>query len=91
MRCDVIRLLSLKCFSLFLRQPPNGVRYPLVGGTRERCFVGTNFEPPKVPENAQTPTTMAPAYFAGDRVHYYPGALSGRCVGRFSHLTSTIL
>ncbi|MBI1793231.1 MAG: hypothetical protein HYR70_03455 [Chloroflexi bacterium] len=35
---------------------PNGVRYPLVGGTRERHFAGTNFEPRKPPENAATPT-----------------------------------
>jgi hypothetical protein len=47
----------------------NGVRYPLVGGTRERRFDGINFKPHKLPENAPTPTTMAPALFAGDRVH----------------------
>ena len=50
-------------------QPPNGLRYPLVGGTRQRHFNGTNFKLRKAPENAQTPTTMAPAFFAGDRVH----------------------
>lgn len=33
----------------------NGERYPLVGGTRHRHFAGTNFEPSKTPENAQTP------------------------------------
>jgi len=53
----------------------NGVRYPLVGGTRERCFAGTSSQPRKLPENAQTPTTMAPAYFAGDRVHAVLGAV----------------
>jgi hypothetical protein len=55
----------------------NGLRYPLVGGTRRRRFAGTNFKPRKVPENAQTPiTTPAPACGAsvtpmlvGDRVH----------------------
>jgi hypothetical protein len=47
---------------------PNGSRYPLVGGTGERRFAGTNLKPRKLPENAQTPTTMAPAHFAGDRV-----------------------
>ena len=31
---------------------------------------------------AKRPTTPAPAYFAGVRVHY-PGAVPGRCVGRF--------
>ena len=30
---------------------------------------GINLKPLKRPENAQTPTTMAPAHFAGDRVH----------------------
>src|SRR5687767_3194952 len=48
---------------------PNGSRYPLVGGTRGRRFAGTNLKPHKLLENAQTPTTMAPAKFAGDRVH----------------------
>ena len=47
----------------------NGVRYPLVGGTRGRRFIGTNFKPPKMPENAQTPTS---------RVH---ALLGGSCVG----------
>jgi len=27
-------------------------RYPLVGGTRQRHFDGTNFKPRKLPENA---------------------------------------
>ena len=49
--------------------PPNGWRCPLVGGTRERRFDGTNSKPHKLLKNAQTPTTMAPAFFAGDRVH----------------------
>jgi len=35
---------------------PNGVRYPLVGGTRQRRFDGTSFEPKKLPENEATPT-----------------------------------
>jgi hypothetical protein len=47
----------------------NGLRYPLVGGTRQHHFAGTNFKPRKLLKNAQTPTTMAPAHFAGDRVH----------------------
>jgi len=46
----------------------NGERHPLVGGLRQRHLDGTNFKPRKLLENAQTPTTMAPAYFAGDRV-----------------------
>jgi len=42
------------------------VRYPLVGGTRQRHFDGTNFKPRKLPENAQTPTS---------RVHAVLGAV----------------
>jgi hypothetical protein len=52
---------------------PNGLRYLLVGGTRERRFDETSLKPRKVPENAQTPTTMAPMLF-GDRVHAVLGA-----------------
>jgi hypothetical protein len=40
---------------------PNGWRYPLVGGTRERRFVGISFKPKKLPENAQTPTSRVHA------------------------------
>jgi hypothetical protein len=43
------------------RSPPNGLRYPLVGGTRERRFAGTNFKPRKLSENAQTPTSRVHA------------------------------
>jgi len=57
---------------------PNGWRYPLVGGTRQRHFVGTNFKPRKLPENAQTPTTPVPAFAAGDRVHAVLGAFTER-------------
>jgi len=32
---------------MFCKEPPNGWRYPLMGGTRERCFAGTNFKPRK--------------------------------------------
>jgi hypothetical protein len=45
----------------------NGLRYRLVGGTRQRQFDGTNSKPRKLLENAQTPTS---------RVH------AARCVGR---------
>ncbi len=37
-------------------EPPNGQRYPRVGGTRQRCFGGTNLKPRKPLENAATPT-----------------------------------
>ena len=40
---------------------PNGGRYPLVGGTRERFFDGANSKPGKPPENAQTPTSRVHA------------------------------
>jgi len=43
------------------------LRYPRVGGTRQRDFAGTNFKPRKLPENAQTPTR---------RVHAVLGTLS---------------
>ena len=43
---------------------PNGLRYPLVGGTRQRHFDGTNFKPRKLPENAQTPTSRVHAVLA---------------------------
>jgi hypothetical protein len=43
----------------------HSLRYPLVGGTRQRHFAGTSFKPRKLPDNAQTPTTMAPVHFRG--------------------------
>jgi len=48
-------------------QAPNGVRYPLVGETRQRHFAGTNLKPRKLPENAPTPTS---------RVHAMLGVLT---------------
>src|SRR5687767_12964718 len=42
---------------LFQFLEPNGWRYPLVGGTRQRDFTGISFKPCKLPENAQTPTS----------------------------------
>jgi hypothetical protein len=36
-----------------------------VGGTRQRHFDGTNFEPRKLPENAQTPTRRVHAVLGG--------------------------
>ncbi len=40
---------------------PNGLRYPLVGGTRQRRFDGTNSKPRKRLKNAQTPTSRVHA------------------------------
>jgi hypothetical protein len=56
----------------FGKQPPNGLRYPLVGGTRQRHFAGTNFKPRKVLENAQMPTITTPVFARGS---------GARCVG----------
>jgi len=44
---------------------PNGSRYPLVGGTKERHFTGTNLKPRKLSENAQTPTSRENAVLGG--------------------------
>ena len=44
----------------------NGVRYQLVGGTRQLHFDGINLKPCKLLENAQTPTS---------RVHAVLGAI----------------
>jgi len=46
---------------IFRMMQPNGLRYPLVGGTRQRHFDGTNLEPRKLLENAQTPTSRVHA------------------------------
>ena len=48
-----------------LRSAPNGVRYPLVGGTRPRRFAGTNSKPRQLPENAPTPTCRVHAVLGG--------------------------
>jgi hypothetical protein len=52
--------------AIFLRQVANGERYPLVGGTRQRHFDGTDFKPRKLPENAQTPTSRVHALLGGN-------------------------
>src|SRR5512134_3700295 len=44
---------------------PNGWRYPRVGGTRQRHFAGTNFQPRKLLENAATPTRRVHAVLGG--------------------------
>ncbi len=46
-------------------EPPNGERYLRVGGTRQRCFAGTNFKPRKRLENAATPTRRVHAVLGG--------------------------
>ena len=39
-----------------------------MGGTREHHFDGTNFEPRKLPENAQTPTRRVHAVLGGFKI-----------------------
>jgi len=41
---------------MYCDETPNGVRYPLVGGTRERHFDGTHSKPRKELENAPSPS-----------------------------------
>ncbi len=47
------------------KEPPNGERYPRVGGTRQRQFAGTNLKPRKLPKNAVTPTRRVHAMLGG--------------------------
>jgi hypothetical protein len=53
------------CFTLQGILPPNGVRYPRVGGRRERRFAGTSLKSRKLPENAATPTRRVHAVLGG--------------------------
>jgi hypothetical protein len=48
-------MMGLSCLKFIL--PTNGWRYPLVGGTRERHFNGTNAKPQKLLKNAARPTS----------------------------------
>ena len=66
----------------FSKELPNGLRcphafcgVPVNSGTRQRRFDGTNCKPRKLSENAQTPATVAPRLFVGDRVHTLLGVL----------------
>ena len=59
-------LLRLHASPLYFLSAPNGVRYPLVGGTRERYFIGTHFKPRKLPENAQTPQRQVHALLGAE-------------------------
>ncbi len=58
---------------LFPVQAPNGLRYPRVGGTRQRRFGGTNSKPRKRLENAATPTRRVHAVLGGVNftTHFY--------------------
>jgi hypothetical protein len=61
--------MFLKVYGI-LNEVPNGLRYRLVGGTRERHFSGNNFKPPKTFENAQTPTSQVHAVLGGGFVNH---------------------
>ena len=52
----------------FAHITPNGLRYPLVGGTRERSFDGINSKSHKLPENAQTPTSRVHAVLGASQL-----------------------
>jgi len=56
---EIFKLLNV--LSLTKRKLPNGSRYPLVGGTRQRHFAGTNSQSRKLLENAPTPTSRVHA------------------------------
>ena len=62
--------MSQKCHFLLLilsnsAEPPNGSRYPLVGGTGQRRFAGINYKLRKLLNNAQTPTSRVHALLGG--------------------------
>jgi len=46
---------------MLCKELPNDLRYPLVGGTRQRHFDGTHFKPRKMLKNAATPTSRVHA------------------------------
>src|SRR6266511_2456975 len=50
---------------LLYERRANGVRYPLVGGTRQRRFDGTSPKPRKLLENAPSPTSRVHAVLGG--------------------------
>ena len=60
-------------FSFSNDQQPNGLRYPRVGGTRQRHFAGTSFELRELLENAATPTRRVHAVLGNLRLKIVPG------------------
>jgi hypothetical protein len=67
-----LHYLALISSSLYGNARANGLRYPLVGGLRQRHFIGTNVKPRKLPENAATPTSRVHAVLA----RFFPFTLS---------------
>jgi hypothetical protein len=49
---------------MFWRSRTNRLRYPRVGGMRQRYFIGTNLKPRKLPEIAATPIRRVYALLA---------------------------
>ncbi len=56
--------VCVKPFQEGMKEVPNGVRYPRVGGRRRRHFAGTSLQPRTLPENAVTPTRRVHAVLA---------------------------
>jgi hypothetical protein len=48
-----------------MKLAPNGLRYPLVDGRRQRRFAGTSFRTRELPKNAATPTSRVHAVLGG--------------------------
>jgi hypothetical protein len=48
---------------------PNGLRYPLVGGTRQRYFIGIKSKPRKLLKNAPSPTSRVHAVLARSEIY----------------------
>ncbi len=57
---------SLQCFHDYVCLQANGLRYPRVGGTRQRRFDGTSLKPRRLPENAQSPTRRVHAVLGSE-------------------------
>jgi hypothetical protein len=61
-----------------MAKPPNGWRYPRVGGRRQLHFAGTHFKPRKLPENAPTPTRRVHAVLGGFGLRKIPKPITQR-------------
>jgi hypothetical protein len=59
------QFLMFESILTILIERANGLRYPLVGGTRERHFAGTNSKSHKLLENAPSPTSRVHALLGG--------------------------
>jgi hypothetical protein len=58
---------------------PNGWRYPLVGGTRQRHFAGINLKPATCSKNAATPTSRVHAVLGSHLLTALPAKLIWQC------------